>query len=102
MSLPVRKAPITISDVGFAISINLGEDISGFTNYDLLLKSPSDDSVKTEVCQINPEDDCSMILTLQAATFDVPGTWIAQARLTIGVEVKFGAEFEIVVNDQLS
>lgn len=97
-----KTAPITTSDVGLAIPIDLCEDVSGYTNYSLLLKSPADGTVKEEVCQIDPNDNNNILLTLQATTFDSPGTWIAQPKLILGAETIYGDEFEIQVVDILS
>lgn len=96
MSLKNRTAPITLSDVGIPILIELGEDVSSFSTYQLRLKDPSG-ATKEVVCTLNPDSNTSMILTLTATTFDSAGKWLAQAKLSSGANVTFGDQFEIEV-----
>jgi len=100
MSLPVKGAPITTADIGFAVPIGLGEDVSNFTTFELILRAPSG-AINTQVCQINPTNNCEMLLTIQANTFTEVGFYIAQPKLSVGAEIKFGNEFEIEVVDEL-
>jgi hypothetical protein len=98
-----RPAKITINDVGYAITIGLGEDVSAYDTFGLLLKSPADYAVKLVVCQIDPDNTCNILLTLDANTFDAVGAWLAQPKLeTSGGAVKYGQEFNIDVVDSLT
>ena len=103
MSLPTKSAPITTADEGFPIAISLGEDVSSFIVYQLILKDPAG-AVKTVACVADPNDPCGMLLNLISTTFDSVGTWIAQPRLegAGSTPIKYGAEFEILILDPLS
>ncbi len=93
---------VNLDDVGYAIPVDMGQDISAFDMYELLLRTPADDATtKVVSCQIDPDDVCSMVLIVSAGTFDVIGTWLAQPRLTQGSEVIYGQQFEIEVEQNL-
>lgn len=93
-----KYAPITTSDTGVTITIALDKDVSTYNVFQLRLKAPSG-AVKEVSCQLNPEDNCQMVLITDANTFDEAGIWIAQPKLTINSpnEVIYGSEFELEI-----
>jgi hypothetical protein len=93
-----RPAKITINDVGYAITIGLGEDVSAYDTFEVALRSPSTFGVKRVTCQLDPDNNCNILLTLAAGVFDEVGAWIVQPRLsTSGGAVKYGQEFDVEI-----
>jgi len=97
----MSDAPITTGDINVGIPISLGSSIAAYGTLELILKDP-DNAVKVVTCSVDPTDVCTMILTTLTGMFPLPGTWIAQPKLTNGAEVVYGDEFEMEIVDALS
>lgn len=92
---------ITKADLGVAIPVDLGEDITGYSTKQLRLKAP-DGTLAVVSCAQDPDNNCQMLLTILSTTFQQSGVYIAQPQLTEGGTVIHGREFEIPVDEILT
>lgn len=84
------------------LSVNLGVNVAAKGSYQLILRRPSDKSVKIVDAALNASDNCTVDVTItRADTFEEAGYWLAQFKYTTASVKEYSVEFEIVVEQSL-